>query len=145
MSVATTLAALQAIHLTITGVNSAPTNMPSTLEQVKRPTALVWPMEATWNLQAIDLRRQSRVYVVRCYVQPVAQGLTGIDAGYDACVTLLERFGRKYLDDITLGGVVDTITAISDRGVSGGGYDLMWAQVPWWGFEYRLTVVEKSA
>lgn len=142
MSIATTIAALQAIHLTITGVNSAPTDMPSNLDQVEKPTVLVWPMEANWNLQAVDLRRQARTYVARCYVQPVAQGVTGSDAGYDACVTLLERFGQKYLTDISLGNTVDTITAISDGGVNG---ELMWAQVPWWGFEYRLTIVEKSA
>lgn len=145
MSVATTIAALQAIHLTITGVNSAPTDMPSNLEQVKKPTVLVFPVEAEWHLQAIDLRRQERTYEVRCYVQPVAQGIAGIDAGYDACVTLLERFGQKYLTDITLGGAVDTMRALTDRGVSGGGYELMWGQVAWWGFIYRITVVEKSA
>lgn len=145
MTVATTIAALQAVHAGITGIGSAPTDMPSNLEQVKKPTVLVFPVEATWNLAAIELRRQERTYEVRCYVQPVAQNVAGIDAGYDACVALIERFGQAYLTDITLGGVVDTIRAISDRGISGGGFELMWAQVAWWGFIYRVTVVEKSA
>ncbi len=144
MSVATTIAALQAIHAAITGVASAPTDMPASLEQVKRPTVLIWPGEATWNLQAVDYKRQQRTYEVRCYVQPIAQGIAGIDAGYDACVALIERFGRAYLADVTLGGAVDTIVSIVDRGVSGGGYELQWAQVPWWGFIYQITVVEKS-
>ena len=142
MTIATTIAALQVVHLTITGVSSAPTNMPSNLDQVKKPTVLVIPGAATWNLAAVGLRRQSREYEVRCYVQPVAQGIAGIDAGYDACVALLDAFGNKYLADISLGDTVDTITAIADTGV---GTSLMWGDVPWWGFIYRLTIVEKSA
>lgn len=145
MTIATTIAALQAIHAAITGIGSAPTDMPSNLEQGQRPMVLVWPDEGNWRLQAIDLRRQQRTYIVRCYVQPVAQGQAGIDAGYDACVTLLESFGRAYLADTTLGGAVDHIESITDMGVSGGSYELMWAQVPWWGFEYRIVVVEKSS
>ncbi len=145
MTIATTLAALQTIHAAITGVASAPTDMPSNLEQVKKPTVLVFPVEATWNLAAVDYKRQERTYEVRCYVQPVAQGVAGIDDGYDKCVALLELFGRAYLADVSLGGAVDTIRSITDRGISGGGYELMWAQVPWWGFIYRVTVVEKSA
>lgn len=144
MTVATTIAALQTIHLTITGVNSAPTTMPSNLDQVKKPTVLVFPAEATWNMAAIDLRRQERVYEVRCYVQPVGQGLTGVDDGYQKTVTLLERFGQKYLTDITLGGSVDTMRALADSGVRGG-EGLVWADVGWWGFVYRITVVEKSS
>ena len=145
MTVATTIAALQTIHLTITGVNSAPTKMPGNLDQVKKPTVIVIPREATWNTAAIDqLRRQSRVYEVRCYVQPVSQGLTGPDDGYQKAVPLLERFGQKYLADITLGHTVDTITALSDSGVLSG-EGLVWAEVGWWGFIYRITVVEKSS
>ncbi len=144
MTIATTIAALQALHESIPGVGSAPVHMPSNLERVPRPIVLIWPDAGSWRLQALELRRQERTYIVRCYVQRVAEGLAGFDEGYDACVSLMEAFGRAYLDDISLGGVVDQITAIADRGVSGGGYELTWAQVPWWGFEYRVTVVEKS-
>ena len=148
MTIATTIAALQVVHLTITGVSSAPTSMPSNLDQVKKPTVLVIPSAATWNPATAGLsglRRQSREYEVRCYVQPVAQGITGIDAGYDACVTLLDAFGNKYLADISLGNTVDNIRAISDSGVRGGQGGPQWAQVDWWGFIYRVTVSEKSA
>jgi hypothetical protein len=144
MTIATTLAALQTIHAAITGVASAPTDKPSNTDRIRHPFVLVWPDAAEWHLQAIDLRRQQRTYIVRCYVQPAAQGLAGIDAGYDTCVTLLEHFGRAYLADTTLGGAVDHIESITDMGVSGGSYELTWAQVSWWGFEYRIVVVEKS-
>ncbi|MFA5635964.1 MAG: hypothetical protein WC977_08660 [Anaerovoracaceae bacterium] len=145
MTVLTTVAALQTLHRTIAGVASAPTAMPSNADQARLPVALVWPGEATWQLQAIDLKRQERTYVVRCYVQPVAQGIAGPDEGYQACVALLDDFGRAYLGDPTLGGAVDHITALRDSGVSGGGFELRWGEVPYWGFVYRVTVVEKSA
>jgi hypothetical protein len=145
MTVLATIAALQAKHLTISGVKSAPTAMPGNLDQVTLPVALIWPGEATWNMQAIDLKRQERTYIVRCYVQAVAQGIAGPDQGYQACVALLELFGRAYLSDISLGGAVDHVAALRDSGVSGGGFDLQWSGVPYWGFVYRVTVVEKSA
>jgi hypothetical protein len=107
--------------------------------------ALVWPGEATWNMQAIDLKRQERTYIVRVYVQPVAQGVAGPDQGYQACVAMIEAVGRAYLGDLTLGGAVDHIAGLRDSGVSGGGFELQWGGVPYWGFVYRVTVVEKSA
>ena len=145
MSVVATIAALQTAHAAITGVGSAPTAMPSNIDQVTLPSALVWPGEATWQMQAIGLKRQERTYIVRVFVQPVAQDVAGPDAGYQACAGLLELFGRAYLTDITLAGAVDHITGLRDSGVSGGGFELMWGQVPYWGFVYRVTVVEKSS
>ena len=145
MTVLATVAALQTMHLAITGVASAPTAMPSSPDQVRFPAVLVWPGEAEWQLQAIGLKRQERTYIVRCYVQPVAQGVAGPDQGYQACVALLDDFGRAYLGDPTLGGAVDQIAALRDSGVSGGGFELRWGSVPYWGFVYRVTVVEKSA
>ena len=145
MTVSTTLTALQAKHLAITGINSAPTAIPGNLDGVRLPVVLVWPGEATWDMAAIGLRRQDRTYIVRVYVQPVAQGVAGPDQGYQACVALLEDFGAAYMADLSLGGAVDHISAVQDSGVSGGGFELQWAQVPYWGFVYRVTVVEKSA
>ena len=144
MSVSTTIAALQAKHIAITGINSAPTSMPGNLDQVTLPVALVWPGEATWDMQAIGLKRQERTYIVRVFAQPVAQGVAGPDEGYQICVALLDDFGAAYLGDLTLGDAVDQIRAIRDSGVSGGGFDLSWGQVLYWGFVYRVTVVEKS-
>ena len=145
MTVSTTVTALQTLHAAISGVNSAPTTMPGNLDQVTLPCALVWPGEAEWDFQAISLKRQDRTYIVRVYVQAVAQGIAGPDQGYTACVALLEDFGAAYLGDPSLGGAVDHISAVRDSGVSGGGFELQWGQVPYWGFVYRVSVVEKSA
>jgi len=145
MTVLATVAALQTLHRTITGVAEAPTAMPSNPDQVRFPAVLVWPGEATWQLQAIGLKRQERTYIVRVYVEATAQNVAGPNAGYQAAVTLLELFGRAYLTDTTLGGAVDQISALRDSGVSGGSFELLWGQVPYWGFVYRVSVVEKSA
>ena len=145
MTVLATIAALQTKHLTVSGIKSAPTAMPGNLDQVTLPAVLVWPGEATWDMQAIGLKRQERTYIVRCFVQAVAQGIAGPDQGYQACVGLLDDFGRAYLGDLTLGGAVDHIAGLRDSGVSGGGFDLKWGDVPYWGFVYRLTAIEKSA
>ncbi len=145
MTVSATITALQTVHAAITGIKSAPTVVPSNVDQVTLPAALVWPADAEWQMQAIGLKRQERTYIVRVYVQAVAQDVAGPNAGYQACVTLLELFGRAYLSDITLGGAVDQISTLRDSGVSGGGFELMWGQVPYWGFVYRVSVVEKSA
>lgn len=145
MSVATTLTALQALHSGITGITRAPTAMPSVLNTSDAPIVLVWPGPATWRLQALGLKRQEREYIVRVFVQPVAQGVAGPDDGYQRCVTLLELFGQAYQDNLTLSGAVDNIQAVTDSGVSGGGFELLWGQDPWWGLVYRLTIVEKTS
>jgi len=145
VSVLTTIAALQSVHAGVSGIASAPTAMPSNLDQATLPVALVWPGEATWQMQAIGLQRQERTYIVRVFVAPVAQGIAGPDEGYQECAALVQRIGAAYLDDLTLGGTVDQITEIRDSGVSGGGFELLWGNVPYWGISYRVTVVEKSA
>lgn len=145
MTVLTTLEALQTLHLSVDGISAAPTAMPSNLDQVTLPCALVWPGEATWDMQAVGLKRQERIYLVRVYVQPVAEGIAGPDAGYQLCAGLVEKVGAAYLADLSLGGAVDHINAVRDSGVSGGGFELKWGGVDYWGFVYRVTVVEKSS
>lgn len=145
MSISGTITALQAKHAAISGITSAPAAMPSSLNGTQLPIALVWPGEATWNFAAAGLKRQERTYIVRCYVQAIGQGFAGPDPGYQACVTLLPLFAAAYQGDITLGGAVDTMTGMEDSGVSGGGFDLLWGQTPYWGFVYRLRIVEKAS
>jgi len=146
VSITTTIAAIQAKNLAVTGIKSAPTKMPSALNTSVLPIALVWPGPATWNLAAMGLKRQTREYVVRVYVQPAGQGITGPDDGYTACLALLEAVGQAYVGDITYGSAnIDTTQEMSDSGVSFGGPDLTWADVQYWGFVFRLRVVEKTS
>jgi len=145
MSIATTLAALQNVHAAINGIKSAPTAIPSNLSTAALPIVLVWPGPADWQLAAMGLKRQEREYIVRCFVQPVGQDVAGPDRGYQQCVTLLELFGQAYQNDPSLADSVDQLRTVSDSGVSGGGFELLWGQTPYWGFVYRVTVVEKGS
>jgi len=146
VSIATTIAAIQTKNAGVTGIKSAPTAMPSALNTTLLPIALVWPSEARWNLAAMGLRRQEREYIVRVYVKPIGQGMAGPDDGYQECVTLLEAVGQAYLGDITLGSAnIDTMLEMNDSGVSGGGFELTWGGTAYWGFVYRLRIVEKSS
>jgi hypothetical protein len=144
MSVQTTISALQTKHATITGMKSAPTAMPSVLNTADLPMALVWPADAEWSLQAMGLRRQDRLYIVRVFVAPVAQDRP-VDGGYQRCLPLIEAFGQAYQADTTLGGAVDHINDCRDMGISGGGYELTWGGMPYWGFVYRVQVTEKAS
>ena len=65
MTVSATITALQTLHAAISGINSAPTVVPSNVDQVTLPAALVWPADAEWQMQAIGLKRQERTYIVR--------------------------------------------------------------------------------
>ena len=143
MSVQTTVNAIQAINAKVTGMKGAPTAMPGVLNTANLPIALVWPGEATWSLQAMGLKRQERTYIVRVFVAPVAQDRP-VDGGYQKCLPILEACGQAYQGDTTLSGTVDHIAECRDSGVSGGGVDLSWGDTAYWGFVYRISVVEKS-
>jgi hypothetical protein len=144
MTVSTVLTALQSKHAGITGIRKAPVIWPGNLATASLPIVLTQPAEAQWSFQAIELHRSERVYLVRCFVNPVAQDKAGPENSYTTCVTLLDLFGAAYLNDVTLGGVADTMTALSDSGVMTGGPDLTWGDVPYWGFTFRVTVIEKT-
>ncbi len=145
MTIAATITALQTLHATIAGVNTAPTVFPSNLNTATMPIVLTWPGEADWRAQAVGLKREQREYIVRCYVAPISQDKAGPENAYTLCNTLLNLFGRAYLDNPTLSGAVDNILTILDSGVSGGTFDLTWAGIAYWGFVFRLGIVEKTA
>jgi len=146
VSVTTTIAAIQGKNAAVTGMKSAPIAVPSALNTTLLPIALVWPGPATWAIPAMGLKRQEREYIVRVYVQPVGQGIAGPDAGYTACLALLEGVGQAYLADITYGSPnIDTTLEMSDSGVLGGGPEMTWGETGYWGFVYRLRIVEKSS
>ena len=145
MSIASIVSALQTAHLTISGVKTAPTAYPSVLNTATMPIVLVWPEAAEWDMAALGFYRRKRVYRVTCFLDPTAQGKAGAGDPYVTLSTMLDAFGVKYLTDPTLRGVVDTMTALSDSGVTAGGEDLVWGAIPYWGFTFRLSIVEKTS
>jgi hypothetical protein len=145
VSIATTITALQTVHASITGITSTPTVIPDNLAPVTLPCVMVWPGPATWNFAAAGLKRQEREYTIRVYVQAIGQGFAGPRDGYNASVALIEAFAAAYQADISLGNKIDTITAMSDSGVLGGGEQMQYGQQEYWGFVYRLMIVEKAS
>ena len=148
MTIAATITALQTLHATIAGVNTAPTAFPSNLNTATMPIVLVWPGEAEWRPQTAglgnSLKRQQREYIVRVYVGPTAQDVAGPKNYYTTCNTMLQLFGQAYLNAQSLSGAVDSIATITDSGVTNT-MELTVAGVTYWGFVFRLGIVEKSA
>ena len=146
MTIAATVAAYQTIHAAITGIKSAPTSMPQSLNSSDLPFAFTWPgptiEQGGWNPSA-GWYTHRRFYIVRCYVKPIAQG-AGFDDGYQAAITLLQRFGDAYMGNQNLTGAVAHIgPQIYDTGVRG---DFQWvagSDVFYHGFEFRIETVEK--
>lgn len=142
MSVTSVINTLQALHATVTGVVSAPTAMPASLNTADMPIVLTFPAECTWGmLTAGSLRRQDRVYKVRCYVAPSVQG-AGVDEGYQQCLPIIQAMAEAYLAAMawTTSTATVFINSVQDMGLDG---QLMFAGTAYRGFEFRLTVSEK--
>ena len=146
MTISATITAYQTLHAAITGVTSAPTAMPMSLNTSDLPLAFTWPgptiEQRGWTPYG-GWYEHRRFYIVRCYVKPIAQG-TGFDDGYQTALTLLQRFGTAYMGDANLSGAVMSIgPQIYDSGVRG---DFQWvagSDVYYHGFEFRIETVEK--
>jgi hypothetical protein len=149
MTIASTVAAFQALHGSIAGVNSAPTAMPQSLQAMRLPFVFTWPGPTYdadgWQSQPGGWYTHRRIYIVRCYVKPIAQG-NGFDDGYQIALGLLQKFGEAYMgaDGVMLGGALEYIgPSVNDTGVRG---DMQWvagSDVYYTGFEFRIETKEK--
>ncbi|MBI2934671.1 MAG: hypothetical protein HYY29_03770 [Chloroflexi bacterium] len=141
MSVTATFQKLCDIVAASSGISKAPKVLPPVINAADLPTAIVIPGPADWNEHALGLYRQIRTYIIRVYVKPVSQG-KGVDEGVQACLGPMNALGRTFLDNNTLDNTVDEVRQpFSDSGVRG---DLLYAEVPYHGFEFQLMVTEKS-
>ena len=150
MSVAATVTGIQTVNAAITGVTSAPTAMPGSLNTADLPLAITIPGPAEWQNNSAGWGFQFRTYFVRVYVKPISQDVVA-DGGFQDAMTLIQRFGDKYMEDVTFGGVVNTVRddgaqpPILDGGVRA---DMTWgsdpSQAPYWGFEFQITTKESE-
>jgi hypothetical protein len=139
MTIATTIAALQALHITVTGVVTAPTVTPASINTADLPLVLTIPGAATWEQEYAGGHEQTREYVVRLYVGPVGQDT--VDEAFDAAVPIIQAIGTAYQDNPTLTGAVSHIdTGFTDTGLDG---QLMFAGQAYRGCEFRVKVTEK--
>jgi len=149
MSVSATVTGIQAVNAAITGVTSAPTTLPSSLNTAMLPCAITIPGPCEWANESDGMGKQFRTYFVRFYVKPIAQDITA-DGGFQDCLTLLQAVGAAYMADTTFGGVVTTVRgsdgpqpAITDGGVRG---DMTYGGAPestaYHGFEFQIVTKE---
>lgn len=140
MSVATVVAQLQSTHGDITGITSAPTEYPASLNTADLPMVLTFPKEAEWSQQAVGLKRQTRTYEVWVLVAPLMAGKP-VYEGFTASLPFFDLFGDAYLSDLTLGGNVDHIGVFSDRGLE----VLTYAGTEYFGIRFQLPITEKTS
>jgi len=148
MTVAATVTALQTLHATITGVSSAPTVMPASLNNAELPVCLTFPGEGGWKHNSMDgaMLQQRRRYVVKVYVAPIPLG-QGLDEGYQLSLPMLQAFGEKYMGVTTLSGAIAHLGTLesgllaTDLGVG----IIPFAGIDYHGFTYFVDIIEKTA
>ncbi len=139
MSVSSVITALQVKHASLTGITTASTTVHASLNTADLPRIITLPGAATWNHAAMAFPRSERIYIVRCYVSPIAQG-EGIDEGYQDTVTMIQTMGDAYkVWQDWHGANFEQIATVTD----GGHVVLEYAGIMYHGVEFQLTLVEK--
>ena len=95
MSTSTIQARLQAINATITGVESAPTEMPGSINKSDLPLALSYPEEADHRTRSVKTTGPVRHWVIRVYVRPIGTGVV-VDEGFSEVYPLLDALRTEY-------------------------------------------------
>jgi len=140
-SFATVISAIQTVNAAITGVTSAPTTVPASLNTADLPCAITTVGSLRGYQQAVGMPRVDVTYEVRVYVAPVAQG-EGVDEKYQDMLTLLKRFMDAYHTQQKAGGFFsDNVEQFHE--FSADAYPLTFADTLYHGFTIRLTVVQK--
>lgn len=144
MSVTTHLAALSTLSLTVTGIRSAPTDMPAVLNNADLPIMLWWPGAAQWTEETYGQKKQLRTYMGRCFVAPLGLDRP-IKGGFLEGLSIIQAMGEALLADPTLGDTVDTVeageTPITDKGM--GIVHFPYDGTVYHGFEVQLVIKER--
>lgn len=145
MTIATVIAAIQAVNEDITGIRSAPTTIPGKLNTADLPIMLVFvgPGEPE---RVSDFSLHFRTFWIRCYVKPIVLDAKP-DAGYSQAYGLLQSVIEAYLSDITFGGVVEHAgtgarynpPTLMDDGIEA----LSYAGTMYHGFQITITTKEQ--
>lgn len=119
MSITTIQAQFQTILATVTGIKTAPAEMPATLNNADLPLAWTTPRAGSWSVEYVGGKKQIRIYEIAVYVSPL--GLDRLyEGGFSETLPILQAVGDALLDDPTLGDVVDTLqlkeNELTDRG-----------------------------
>lgn len=142
MTIASIIAALQARHILVSGVRTAPTAYPASIEASDCPYVLVdpWRGKTSWDTHGGDLAISERIYRVRVFYQPSTFNL---DQGKQGAITLLEAMLTAYKSD-------DTVTAdaaiLLERDIEDSGVveALPYGENSYIGFTVLLPIEERD-
>ena len=152
MTISTTVTALQTIAVGVTGVTSAPTRYPGSLNSVDLPQVITWPAEG--ETKGAQFQISIRTYRMAVYIKPSEQGLTG--EGWASANTVLQALIEALMDTdnrilVSSGGYTSQIIAGNDRPLMDGGITILGYPVQatgtegyphYFGFELMVPVKE---
>lgn len=141
MTIAGICTALQTRHALISGVTSAPTAYPASIEASDCPYVLSdpWRGKTGWESHGGDLSISERIYRVRVFYQPAAFNL---DQGKQGAITLLEAMLVGYKSDAT---VTADAAILLERDIEDSGVveNLPYGESSYIGFTVLLPVEER--
>lgn len=147
MSIANTIVQLQMLHKTITGVVSAPTVYPGSINTADLPLVIVWPKTGVTKFLTARgiLSKTERIYSVRVFME--ALGQNDYDTPVQDGIAMLGRFLDCYMNNAELLPGYTQITQVQDSGLTSGGdlvamASLVYAGNFYKGFVCDLTILE---
>lgn len=142
MTIASIITALQARHAAISGVKTAPTTYPGSIEASDCPYVLVdpWKGKTSWETHGGDLAISERVYRARVFYQPATFNL---DQGKQGAITLLEAFLNNYKDSAT---VTSASAILLERDIEDSGVveTMSYGENSYLGFTVLLPIEERD-
>lgn len=147
MSVAGTIAVIEAVNATIVGVVTA-TMRPAKIEKTYLPLVLTNLSDGVFDHQTPDMPRHYTDYELHFFAAEVA--LSGIDANYQAAVTLFDAALAVWNAPHITYSLPAPIEQVGDLMRTGhqathtGIGKLTYAGVDYWGFTLRIPVQEKE-
>jgi hypothetical protein len=156
MTITTTLAAMQTLNRSVTGITTAPTSWPVSLNTAGLPLAITFADEGQ-TFGTFGSNISQRVYTITVYVMPSQQGL-GIDEGIKASHVLLQAMIDAYRDSdnalLVSGTYQASIRSGEDAPITDSGFQPypyppqapVYESTPlYFGFQLRVTVKETWA
>lgn len=142
MTISTILTALQARHAAITGVKTAPTTYPASIEASDCPYVLTdpWRGKTSWDSHGGDLAISERIYRVRVFYQPAVFNL---DQGKQGAIALLTAMLAGYTSDDT---VTSEAAILIERDIEDSGVveALPYGENQYIGFTVLLPIEERD-
>jgi hypothetical protein len=154
IGVAGTIALMQNLAETITGIKYAPqVGYPPALDTAKLPAvltfasdALTTPISNRVTATSASFRKIERAYSLTCYVDPIGQSSARVRM--DLCIELLDAFSDVFVPNRHLAETVrildtrDTGIVSGANVVTGNADNLVYNGQPYAGFVMSITVIE---